>query len=990
MEPLRAVSVKKPKRTSSVPGSLRQAAYRRSVPQALVDAVCAARERFERYGASSLLRTVVEPPGDGAREAARSGDKKDRDDHAQQPQLDSSALLPEVTSTPPSSSEANTNACAASTEPIVGEAERDTAAADAVVTDDATPTAAGTPKARLTASETCIPYDTAVTREAMGRLRHVLSYCPEKIAAFLQHLREVGATRVSEISAAPLSTVPRGKPSSSAHHTARQREALSELWGERRDAPVSVSTTIGRKRGLFGGVEQKQLHQCVISVLNRVSNDAVKFREVKNELLRLPIPEANDVMLAKIAEVFFFKAVQEQHFSCLYADLVSALCKVPEGQRLVGDKAQSLEYRLRQQLLHRCQVEFQQLEEQNIERAEKGGEDRDSQGAEEAFKERRDRACGIVRFVGELFLRQIVTEKVIESILMTACTGLYGREGLRVPPPYTPTESQMDEAIMLLSIVDTAFFRTTVGAAMLMNTTNVLKYWCIHHPVSRVRFLLMNAIEKLNKIVEKRNAALAAAQEKQQQQPQQHAEEQQQQQPVQEGKRLVNGGSVPQSLSSFSEENLFASTDGRTAVAACDMSPRGRLPMFVGGKPIPAPRSAASRQNSITSSISVNGPTNPIPQVMKQVATPESVANHMQNVTVAGRSLDEVVNEITNTFADVLAVVEVWTERCLTIVKAVKDRAMYGGFLSSINQHHKGALKQELRKVAMGVFAYAVSQRLYEDLSIFKYWAAMIWSDASREVLDEDLLNEALRHLLTKDAAAVRLYLCDVSKQLQLLTSVPRAPSDEATNFVRYRPLQVVHRHNTHRKQDYELSVVNFFDVRSTSMEINVFCTLLTGTPTKEALFNAVRSSAYLRCPLVAPEVLSAILHAELCSNTTAYLEDNLDLLSLVSDGQDRGVRELLLVAELYAALKDDSSEALRPLSAGARVMAKLSDRIISDETRLRAQKYFESRDDCAHHYIGAPASHGQTRHANSDGLGTMNTSSFTNSIARRPGTQRR
>ncbi|RNE98092.1 putative eukaryotic initiation factor 4a, partial [Trypanosoma conorhini] len=857
--------------------------------------------------------------------------------------------------------------------------------------------AAAAPKVRLTASETCIPYGVAVTREAMQRLKHVVGHCPEKTAVFLEHLREVVATTVPDIPAAPVPTASRGKGGSSAHFTARQLEALSELWGNRREAPVSVSTTIGRKRGLFGDLEPKQLHQHVISVLNRVSNETRKYREVKNELLRLPIPEANDATLASIVEVFFIKAVREQHFSNLYADLVSALCKVPEGQRIVGDKAQSLEYRLRQQLLHRCQMEFQQLEDQNIERAGQGGENRDSQGSEEDFKERRDRACGIVRFVGELFLRQIVTEKVIEHILMTVCTGLYGREGLRVPPPYTPTEAQMDEAIVLLNIVDTSFFHTAVGAAMLTDITNVLQHWCVHHPVPRIRFLLMSVTGKMHTLVEERNATLAAAQ----QQPQPHTEEeqQQQQQSVQEGKRLANGGSVPPPLSPCSEESSFASIGGRAAVAVpSELSPKAKLPVFVGGKPIPAPRSAASRQNSTTSNASINGPAGSAPPVTKLLATPENVARHMQNVTVAGRSLAEVVEEITNTFADVLAAAGVWTERCLTVVKAVKDRSMYGTFLSSMNRHHKGALKQELRRVAMGVFVNAVSQRLHEDLGIFKYWAAMIWSDAAREVLDEDLLNEALQHLLSNDPAAVRVYLRDVSKQLQVLASAPRAPSDEATNFVRYRPLQVVHRHNTHRKRDYELRVVNFPDVRLASVEINVFCALLTGTPTKEALFNAVRSSAYLRCPLVAPEVLSAILHAELCSNTTAYLEDNLDLLSLVSDGQDREVRELLLVAELYSALKDGSSEALRPLSAGARVMAKLSDRIISDETRLRAQRYFESRDDCAHHYIGAQAFHTQTRRANSSSggsgsgsvSGAVNNSNTTNSVTRRPGIQRR
>ncbi|ESS68156.1 hypothetical protein TCDM_03132 [Trypanosoma cruzi Dm28c] len=1016
MEPLRAASVEKPRRTSSVPGSLTRASHRRSIPQSLVDALCAARESFERYGVISLLETAVRAPVDGAREAALMVLKDDRDENPQQQQqqqqqMELSTSLPGVSPAPPTtvpSGETKMEACAASTERAIGETVEGEMPTTTAVTNKPTSIVPDPPKEKLTASFTCLSYDATVTREAMKRLKHVVEYCPGRTAAFLEQLREVVATTVHEIPAAPPIAVSRLKSNSSAYHTARQLEALSELWGNRRDAPVSVSSTLGRKRGLFGEVERKELHHLVISILNRVSNDTEKYREVKNELLRLPIPEANDAMLAKIVDVFFLKAVREQHFSNLYADLVSALCKVPGGQRIVGDKQQSLEYRMRQQLLHRCQMEFRQLEEQSIERAERGGEDRASQGAEESFKERRDRVCGIVRFVGELFLRHIVTEKVIGNILVTACTGLYGREGLCVPPPYTPTESQMDETITLLGIVDAAFFRTPLGSSMLVECTQFLQHWSLRHPVSRIRFLLMSAVERLQKLVEERNAAIAASQEQlqlqqQQQQTTQTADDPQQvQQSVQDGKRLTNGSVIlPQPLSPRNEESYFNSTGSRsTSAMTNDMSVKSKHLVFVGGKPIPAPRSAASRQCSVMSITSSNYLTNFSVQLTKQLATSENVAQHMQNVTLATRSLDEVVEEIMKSFADYIAVVGVWTERCLTVVKAVKDRSLYGAFLSSLNRYHKGTSKQELRKVAMSTFANAVCQRLHEDLGIFKYWAAMILSDTMREVLDEDLLNEALHYLLVNDPAAVKVYLRDVAKHMQAASSSPRTPSDETTNFTRYRPLQVVHRHNTHRKREYELNVVNFPDVRLASMEIHVFCALITGTPSKEALFNAVRSSSYLRCPLMAPEIFSAILHAELCSNTTAYLEDNLDLLSLVVDGQDREIRELLLVAELYVVLKEGSNESLRPLSAGAHVMAKLGDSIISDETRLRAQKYFESRDDCAHHYIGAQSAQLQARHVPSSGSSSVvnnssstnsnNNNMNTNSVVRRPAIQRR
>ncbi|KEG11005.1 putative eukaryotic initiation factor 4a [Trypanosoma grayi] len=1026
MEPLAAARVKKPRRTSSVPGSETRAACRRGLPRSLVDALHAARERFECYRKTTLNAAGNWRPCEKVSIGTQTVDT-DHQQNEEQPQLQvqqqqqqqqklpavSNTLVPSTERTLPSSGNP-TNSYSPSTEQTPGDGMGSETRMVENEPDAAT----------VAVAATLIPYSPEATPLAMERRRHVTGCCPEKIAAFLEQLRAAVPAMVAEAPPPPPPPAATTKPKggTSLHHTARSLEALTELWENRREAPIPVVNTLGRKRGLFGEVERKELHQLVISILNRVTNDAEKYREVKNELLRLPIPEANDMMLAKIVEVFFMKAVKEQHFSNSYADLVSALCKVPEGQKLIGDKSQSLEFRLRQQLLHRCQMEFQQLEEKNVEQAERGGEERALQNAEESFKERRDRACGIVQFVGELYLRHIVTEKVIEHIFLTACTGLYGHEGLRVVPPYTPTEMQMDEVITLLGIVSSVFFRSAIGCTMLPGLTAVLQHWSVRHPVPRIRFLLMSVVERLQKTLEERNATIKTAQQHQQQQQlqppseeqeqQQQQQQQQQQYPLSDLKRPGATASALRPHSPSSEEGTFASTSGAgrhalpsSAAAAAaaaasgilsrDISPKMKPPVFVGGRRIPAPRSAASRHGSVALSASLNSTASSSGPVAKQLATTESVARYMQNVSLTGRSVEEVVDEIINNFANVIAVVEVWTERCLTVVKAAKDRALYGAFLQSLNNYHKGSLRPELRKVAMGAFANAVRQKLHEDLNIFRYWVEMIYSDATREVLDEDLLNEALHHLLGNDAAAVRAYLCDVSKQTNL-RSPQRPPSDEATDFVRYRPLHVVHRYHKQREPGFELRVVNFPDVRQVNLEIEVFCALLTGAPSKEGLFDAVRSSSRLRCPLIAPELLSAVLHAELCSDTTAFLEDNLDLLSLVSDGPERKTREILLVAELYAVLKNAPAEATRPISAGSRVMAKLEGCIVSDETRHRAQKYFEPRDEFAHHYIGAQVLPLQVRHGNNSitasgsGSSSASINNNNNSGVPRPALQRR
>lgn len=310
----------------------------------------------------------------------------------------------------------------------------------------------------------------------------------------------------------------------------------------------------------------------------------------------------------------------------------------------------------------------------------------------------------------------------------------------------------------------------------------------------------------------------------------------------------------------------------------------------------------------------------------------------MRGASLTGDGMDNVVEEIVNHFADVLPVVEVWTDRCLGIVRATTERSLYGVFLCSLNRHPKGALRQDLRNIAMNAFRNAVCQKLYEDLSIFKYWAAMILSDVAREVLDEEMLNEALRYLLDNDPAAVRVYLHDVAKQLPLMSSSPWSPSDETTNFVRYRPLSVVRRFHAEAERGEELPTVNFSEVRQASLEINIFCALLTGDPAKELLFDAVRSSP-LHLPLVVPDVLSAILHADLCASSGTHLDDNLDLLNLVIDGPERETREMLFVAEAHEILKDVSGGAASFYPDVSCAVARLTGRLISDETRRRARK---------------------------------------------------
>ncbi len=124
-----------------------------------------------------------------------------------------------------------------------------------------------------------------------------------------------------------------------------------------RDSMAAPAVAANRKRRLFGAKEP-ELHQRVLGVLNKVTDDKSKYREIKFELMRLPLPEADPASLEQVVKCFFTKAVREQRFSSHYADLVEEICRVPATQIQLGDTTQSLSYRLRVALLHRCQSEF--------------------------------------------------------------------------------------------------------------------------------------------------------------------------------------------------------------------------------------------------------------------------------------------------------------------------------------------------------------------------------------------------------------------------------------------------------------------------------------------------------------------------------------------------------------------------------------------------------------------------------------------------------
>ncbi|KAL7698527.1 MIF4G domain containing protein [Lotmaria passim] len=803
-------------------------------------------------------------------------------------------------------------------------------------------------------------------------------------------------------------------------------EALGDVWEGRQETPISVAQGTLRRRGLFGEVEKKKIHHMVVAVLNKVTTDPEKFREVKNELQRLPIPEANAEQLEKIVDAFFTKAVREQHFSRSYADLIAVLCKVPQGQQIVGDKTQSLEYRLRVALLKRCQSEFVQnvkaescstgaSSNNNSNKLAEGGNVSSPlttaiKNAEEAGgeteKERRDRMCGNVHFVCELFLRDVVMGTVISFIFRVCLLGSEFGE-FTVPPNYMPTESQVDEAMTAVKTVKERYFvQNAEGRRMLPLVLGQLDYWVQHYPVSRCRFLLMSIVEDLRAMLPAPDFIVPPG-------VADHAGA-----PVSSSSSpaLPETSLVPFTRGSNSCNNN--STNTSTAVGAAVVARDPRLPASrdvsdsvpgspsavttgfaegmqspatsttVGGQPLPAPRSRQAGNASVSESIGSFAGAVPAEPPSSAVASPllalsltlssrpllqavraEAIAKLMAALSCGQCSAKEVATQLFDQYGNVLPVLAAWIDRCLSVAKEEKSRRQTGAVLVACAElltahlapaspewaETMTACRDQVREVSIEALQRALESKLYEDLHIFQFWAQLILSDHDRVLYDEELLNEGLELVAYTAPAAQRNYLVEVSKYVnQVLLkpdSLPWHPATEAHNFVRFRPLLVLYSlvpsGGPEEMQEVLDSVLSFADVRQQSLELRLYHAFRNGTPTREVIFEQLRSSPRLtsRDPTFAAEVLSAMLIAELCSDGVALVENNMDLIQITVDGVNRAAREMALVAEVYEVLRYAPNTL--PRTAAARVLRKfVFMHILSDETMDRADRFYEAEHE--------------------------------------------
>lgn len=154
--------------------------------------------------------------------------------------------------------------------------------------------------------------------------------------------------------------------------------------------------------------KQDDLKRTVQGLLNKVCPENVGT--IVQKVAAIEIKEA--AQLETVIELIFKKAVTEPHYCETYADLVFSLKSVfPEFPSPDGGKPISF----KSSVLNICQAEFEEL----LTSIEPTPEEKALSDIEEVNarrKKRKDRMLANMKFVGHLYLRQLLSAKVIGSV----------------------------------------------------------------------------------------------------------------------------------------------------------------------------------------------------------------------------------------------------------------------------------------------------------------------------------------------------------------------------------------------------------------------------------------------------------------------------------------------------------------------------------------------------------------------------------------------
>jgi len=153
-----------------------------------------------------------------------------------------------------------------------------------------------------------------------------------------------------------------------------------------------------------------KLKRTTTSLLNKITVE--KFEEISNQILNVGITSAQ--ILDEVIGLSFQKAILEPHFANLYAELCVKLSK--QCASFDDPENPTKKITFKRILLNRCQDEFEKKRKE--EAAKETAECKTEEEREEArFKQRR-RMMGNIKFIGELYNRNLLPSSVVANSIV--------------------------------------------------------------------------------------------------------------------------------------------------------------------------------------------------------------------------------------------------------------------------------------------------------------------------------------------------------------------------------------------------------------------------------------------------------------------------------------------------------------------------------------------------------------------------------------------
>jgi len=231
------------------------------------------------------------------------------------------------------------------------------------------------------------------------------------------------------------------------------KQSRSDKWGPPRkgsgDSRKLRPTQITRVKGRSG-----ELKRQVTGLLNRISPKNQEI--IVEQLADIELQSADE--LNTVIRVIFSKALDDPHYCATYADMVVSLkSRYPQFPPAVENEKPHTFVRL---LLNTCQEEFENLPITLDPSADE--QVRQKMMAEDIEiyrKKTKDKALANMKFIGHLYLRQMLAGKIVDRIVHSLLSREDTEQGV-------PQEHMVECACTLLAIVGYVLEQTSHGRAM--------------------------------------------------------------------------------------------------------------------------------------------------------------------------------------------------------------------------------------------------------------------------------------------------------------------------------------------------------------------------------------------------------------------------------------------------------------------------------------------------------------------------------------------